>query len=153
MNKLNVIAEPGTQQVILTRTFDAPRELVYRAYTDPTLIPKWWGRSTRVDKMEVRPGGIWRFVQYGDDGSQNGFHGVFHNLTAPERIVYTFEWEGMPGHVLLETIDFADEGGKTLLTDSMVFQAVEDRDGMLAYGMETGANEGMDRLEKLLESL
>jgi uncharacterized protein YndB with AHSA1/START domain len=154
LSKLNIIAEPGKQEIIMTRTFDAPRELVYRAYTDPRLIPQWWGpksETTTVDQMDVRQGGSWRYIQRNDDGQEYAFRGVYHEVKAPERLVYTFEFEGMPGHVLLETVIFEEEGSKTKLTDQIVFQTIEDRDGMLKTGMEQGAAESMERLEKLLQ--
>lgn len=154
MSKLNIIAEPGKHDITMTREFNAPRDLVFKAYTDPKLVPEWWGPSyltTVIDKMEVKPGGLWRYVQRDNDGNEYGFHGVYHDITAPERIVYTFEWEGMPGHVLLETITFEEKDGKTLMTDSSIFQSVADRDGMLSSGMEGGAKESMDRLAALVE--
>jgi uncharacterized protein YndB with AHSA1/START domain len=86
----------------------------------------------------------------GPAGSEDAFHGVYHDAVAPERIVYTFEYEGMPGHVLLETITFEEQDGRTLMTDSSVFQSVADRDGMLQSGMESGAAESMDRLDEYL---
>jgi len=153
MGKLKVVVEPGKQEVKMTRVFDAPRELVFRAHTDPKAIPRWWGQrnsKTTVDKMEVRDGGRWRFVERGSDGQAHGFHGVYHAIVAPERIVQTFEFEGVPGHVLLETLDFEERGGVTTLTSQSVYQSVEDRDGMVQSGMEDGANESMDRLEELL---
>lgn len=135
------------------RIFDAPCELVWRVCTDPDRLPEWWGPrslATTVDKMDVRPGGVWRFVQRDAAGNEYAFHGVYHEVTPPERLVYTFEFEGMPGHVLLETVTFEDQDGKTMLTDKSVFQTVEDRDGMLNTGMEEGAAETMDRLAELL---
>ena len=140
----------------MTRDFGAPRELVFKAFTDPQLLVKWWGQknsTTIVDKMDAKQGGIWRYVQHESDGNEYAFHGVYHAVTAPELIVYTFEFEGMPGHVLLETITFEDINGKTRLTDSSVFQTVEARDGMLQAGMEVGANESFDLLEELLATL
>ncbi|HUS14129.1 MAG TPA: SRPBCC domain-containing protein, partial [Chloroflexia bacterium] len=111
--------EPGSHAIIMTSTFDAPRELVFRAFTDPKLIAQWWGPrqyKTIVDKMEVRPGGQWRFLHSGEEG-EFGFRGVYHDITAPERIVQTFEFEGVPGHAALETARFEElEGGKTRVT-------------------------------------
>ena len=104
-----------------------------------------------VDEMDVRPGGRWRYVETDGDGNEYGFHGIYHQVTPPERLVYTFEFEGMPGHVMMETITFEDLGdGRTKLIDVGVFQTVEDRDGMVASGMESGARESMDRLAALL---
>jgi len=154
MPKMNLIAEPGKQEIVMTRLFDAPRELVFKAYTDPNLIPQWWGPknlTTTVDKMDVREGGVWRFVQRDSEGNEYAFHGVYHAIVSPERLVYTFEFEGMPGHVLLATVTFEElNDGKTKLTDRSVFQSVEDRDGMLQSGMEEGAAESMDRFAELL---
>jgi uncharacterized protein YndB with AHSA1/START domain len=153
MADLKVVAEPGTHQIVITRSFDAPRDLVFKAFTDPDAIPRWWGQrgnETVVDELEARPGGRWRFVQRSGDGNENGFHGVYHDAVAPERIVYTFEWEGLPGHVLLETITFDEQDGTTRMTDTSVFQSVSDRDGMLQSGMESGAAEAMDRLDEYL---
>ena len=153
MADLQVVADPGTHQIVISRSFDAPREQVYRAFTDPDAVRQWWGlrgSETDVDELEARPGGRWRFVQRSGDGNEHGFHGVYHEATAPERIVYTFEWEGLPGHVLLETITFEEQDGKTHMTDSSVFQSVADRDGMLQSGMEGGAAESMDRLDEYL---
>lgn len=153
MSKTTVIAEPGKQEVVITRIFDAPCELVFKTYTDPNLIPQWWGptgTTTTVDQMDVRPGGMWRFVQHDQDGNEYGFHGVYHEITQPRQVVNTFEFEGMPGHVLLETVTFTEEDGKTTLTNLSVFQSVEDRDGMVMSGMEEGAAESMDRFAELL---
>lgn len=156
MTKLKVVAEPGKHEILMTRDFDAPRALVFKAYTDPTLVSQWWGPkgvTTSVDQMDVKPGGIWRYIQRDPDGSEYGFHGVYHQITAPERLVYTFEFEGTPGHVLLETIIFEDHNGKTKLIDSLVFQSVEDRDGMLQSGLEAGSEESWDRFDDLLKTL
>jgi uncharacterized protein YndB with AHSA1/START domain len=103
--------------------------------------------------MDVRMGGIWRYVQRDTDGNEYGFRGVYHDVVAPERLVYTFEWEGMPGHILLETVTFEERNGKTTVTDSSVFQTVEDRDGMLQSGMEGGAEESWDRIDDLLKTM
>ena len=153
MADLQVVADPGTHEIQITRSFDAPRELVYKAFTDPDAVRRWWGlrgSETDVDELEARPGGRWRFVQRDGSGGEEGFHGVYHDAVAPERIVYTFEYEGMPGHVLLETIILEEQDGKTRMTDSSVFQSVADRDGMLQSGMESGAAESMDRLDEYL---
>lgn len=153
VEKLKLIAEPGSHAILVTRDFDAPRELVFRAYTDPTLIPQWWGPrsvTTSVDQMDVRKGGIWRFVQRDADGNAFAFNGVYHEILKPERIVHTFEFEAMAGHVLLETVTFEDRGGKTTVNDLLVFQSVEARNGMIQSGMETGTAESWDRFEELL---
>ncbi len=150
---MNLTAEPGKQEIVLTEIFDAPREEVFRAYTDPRLIPRWWGPgnlATTVDAMDVRPGGIWRFVQRDADGNEYGFFGVYHEVAPPERLIYTFEYEAMPGHVTLETVTLEDLNGRTKVTDRVVFQTVEDRDATLASGMREGAAESMERFAEIL---
>jgi uncharacterized protein YndB with AHSA1/START domain len=149
MSKTTVIAEPGKQEVVIIRTFDASRERVFKLYTDPDRIPQWWGPGTVVHEMEPQSGGRWRFVQH-EDGNEYGFHGVYHDITSPERVVNTFEFEGIPGHVLLETVTFSEENGKTTYRSQSVFQSVEDRDGMVMSGMEEGANASLDRFAELL---
>jgi uncharacterized protein YndB with AHSA1/START domain len=101
--------------------------------------------------MEVKPGGVWRFIQRDQDGYKYAFHDVYREIVPLEREVHTFEFEGMPGHVMLETSAFQEFGGKTKLTVTDLFQTVEDRDGMFNSGMKEGATESMDRLEELLE--
>ena len=148
------LTTPSDREIVMTREFDAPRELVFEAYTNPEHIPQWWGPrvlTTTVHKMDVRPGGVWRFVQRDPNGNEYAFHGEFREIVPPERIVYTFEFEGMPGHVLIETVTFEEHEGKTKLTARALFQTVKDRDGMLNSGMEHGAAESMDRLAELLE--
>lgn len=157
MTKINTIAEPGKQEIIMSRVFNAPRELVFKAMTDPVLIPQWWGPrqyTTIVDKMEVKAGGLWRYIQRNDTGEEYAFHGVYHSITAPETVIDTFEFEGMPGHVILETMVLEEQPeGKTKLTVTSVFQSVADRDGMLSSGMEEGSNDSYDRLDEVLATL
>jgi uncharacterized protein YndB with AHSA1/START domain len=154
MAKLDIVAEPGRQDFSFTRTFNAPRDLVFRTWMDPNAVPNFWGPrnlTTTVDQMDVRPGGIWRFLHRDADGNEYGFHGVYHDVTPSERVVQTFEFEGMPGHVLLETMTFEDIGGKTKITGHSVFQSIEDRDGMVSSGMEGGLAELLDRMADLVE--
>ena len=153
MNETHFIVEPGKHAITITRVFNAPRQLVFKAYTDPELLPQWWGPrkyTTTVERMEVRPGGLWRYIQCGPDGNEYAFHGVYHEAVSPERLIYTFEFEGMPGHVSLETVTLQDQAGKTLVTDQVIYQSVEDRDGMYQSGMQEGAIESMDRFAALL---
>jgi uncharacterized protein YndB with AHSA1/START domain len=155
-DRTKILAEPGKEEVIITREFDAPRDLVFKAYTDPNLIPQWWGPrrfTTVIDKMDVKQGGLWRFVQRSTAGNEYAFHGVIHEITSPERVVSTFEFEGMPGHISLDTVTLEESGGKTKFTTRSVFQTVKDRDGMIKSGMEEGVFETMDRLAELLEKL
>jgi uncharacterized protein YndB with AHSA1/START domain len=145
-------ARPDRQEVVVTRTFDAPRELVFSMFTDPDSLRRWWGvGEITIETMEVRPGGRWRFVDRDDDGTEYVFHGFYHEVAPPERIVYTFEYEGRPGHAVLETVTFEDVDGATLVTLLSVFQSVADRDWMADRGMEYGRRRGMDVLAELLE--
>ncbi len=156
MAETSITVEPGKQEIIISRVFDAPPDLVFKACTDPELISQWWapeGITTTVEKMDTRPGGTWRVTQRDAEGNEYAFHGVYHEVT-PERIVDTFEYEAMPGHVLLETETIEDlGGGRTKMTDHMIFQSVEDRDGMLQSGMEEEMTGPMERLAGLLQSL
>jgi len=156
MSDLTVVVEPGRQDIVITRSFDAPRDVVFRAMTEPEHLARWWGldeTDTVVDRAEVRPGGIWRFVERSADGGEYAFHGVFHDVVAPERIVQTFEFEGMPGHVAMDTHTLEEADGGTLYRAISVFQTVEDRDGMVRSGMEEGLAQSLDALERLARSL
>src|SRR5208283_3530903 len=131
MVKTQVTIEPGKQEVTAVTIFDAPREKVFKAFTDSKLIPKWWGPAyltTKIEKHEEKSGGQWRFVQTDKDGKVYAFHGVYHSVIVPERVVETFEYEGAPGHVLLSTCTFTEAQGKTTLIEQLVFQSVQDRD-------------------------
>jgi uncharacterized protein YndB with AHSA1/START domain len=145
---------PSDREILMTRIFDAPRELVFEAFTNPEMIAQWWGlreTTTVVEKMEVRPGGIWRYVQLDPDGSEHAaFNGVYREVVPPERLVSTFEYERMPGHVVLNTTTFEEIDGKTKITVRSLLQTREDRDGMLHSGMEKGANQAYDQLAELL---
>ncbi len=156
MEKTIIQAPPGKQEIIFTRTYNAPRDRVFRIMTDPKLVPDWWGPrnlTTTVERMDVRPGGLWRFIQRDQKNDIFAFHGVYHETKAPERLVYTFEWEGMPGHVLLDIEQFDEHNGMTICTTHRIFETVEDRDGMLQAGMENGTRETTDRLNELLVKL
>jgi len=153
MATTRIIAEPGTPFVEITREFDASRELLFRAHIDPDLLGQWLGpraTTTTVDHLDARDGGKWRYTTRGADGNDYGFHGVFHGTPSPDGIVQTFEFEGAPGHVCLQTVTFEEQGGRTMLRQNAVFQSVADRDGMMASGMEQGVNEGMERLDELV---
>lgn len=156
MPKTEYTIEPGRQDLVSTVVIDAPRDLVFKAYTDPKLFARWWGPSryeNDIEKFDIRQGGEWRVVQRGADGAEFPFRGVTHDVTSPERICQTFEYEGVPGHVALQTATFEDLGGKTKITAQIVFQSVMDRDGMVASGMQSGADESMERLQELLDTL
>jgi uncharacterized protein YndB with AHSA1/START domain len=153
MPNFKLKAEPGRQDFTITYEFDAPPERVFKAMTDATMIPRWWGPrrySTIVDKLEPKVGGQWRFINRAADGGEHAFHGVFHLIDAPRRIVQTFEYEGAPGHVSLESLTLEERGGRTVATAHSVFQSVEAREGMMQGGMEDGARETYERLEELL---
>lgn len=153
INNSKMTAEPGGREVVIVQVFDAPREQVFKAFTDPKMIPEWWGPrylSTTVEKMEVRPGGSWRIIQRDPKGNKYGFHGVYHDVVPPERSVRTSEYEGMPGHVSLESSTFEERNGKTTVTTIAVFQTVEDRDGAVNSGMEKGVIESGERFKELL---
>jgi uncharacterized protein YndB with AHSA1/START domain len=158
-NQTKITAEPGKQELFITREFDAPRELVFKAFMDPKLYTQWLGPrelTMTLEKFEPRNGGMWRYIHKDKDGNEYAFHGVYHEVTAPERIIDTFEFEGLPekGHVTLETARFeALPGDRTKLTSQSVFQSVADRDGMLQSGMERGVNESYERLDELLEKM
>ena len=158
-NKTTIIAEPGKQEMRITREFDAPRELVFQAFTDPELYVQWLGPrrlTTMLDIFEPRSGGQWRYRQKDQSGNEFSFHGVYHEVRAPERIIDTFEFEGLPeaGHVALETLTLEElPGGRTRLTAQSVFQSVADRDGALQSGMEEGLNDSYERLTQLLETM
>jgi uncharacterized protein YndB with AHSA1/START domain len=155
-NSTKIVAEPGKQEVIIVREFEAPRELVFKAHVDPKLFVQWLGPrevTMRLDKFEPKTGGMWRYVSKDPSGNEFGFYGVNHEVTSPERIISTFEYEGLPekGHVVLQTTRFeALPGDRSRITTQALFQSVADRDGMLQSGMERGVNDSMERLEELL---
>jgi uncharacterized protein YndB with AHSA1/START domain len=156
MAKTEYVIEPGRQELMLTRVFDAPRELLFKCFTDPELVSQWLGPRDLVmtlNEMDIRPGGTWRYIHRDPHGNEHGFHGVYHDVVAPERIVQTFEYEGEPGHVLLQTAAFESRGERTRLVMHSVYQSVADRDGMVAAGMKRGSDDSMERLADLLEEL
>lgn len=153
MTGATTLTTPTDREIITERVFDAPREHVFATYTDPELIPQWWGprrMTTTVEEMDVRPGGGWRFVMRDPDGGEIGFKGIYREVVLPERIVQTFEWDGMPGHVIIETATFEELDGRTKVTTTSLFHTTEERDGMLASGMEGGLTESHERLTELL---
>jgi uncharacterized protein YndB with AHSA1/START domain len=150
------ITTPTDREIHIERVFDAPRDLVFATFTDPQLIPQWWGPrdgTTVVDQMDVRAGGSWRFITSDCDGNETAFRGTYREITPPERVVQTFEWEGMPGHVCIETAVFEDLGDRTRVINTSLFHTTEERDGMLASGMERGLNETYARMDELLARL
>jgi len=149
------IAKPSEREIRIERVFDAPRDQVWRAMTEPELIAQWWGRGNKlvVERFELTRGGHWRFVEHSDHGV-HGFEGRFREVTPPSRVVQTFEWDGMPGHPCVETMTLEDLGdGRTKLVIVSLFLTAEERDGMLASGMETGMNQSYEALDRLLSKL
>ena len=154
-NKTIVTAEPGKQELFITREFDAPRELVFKAHTDPELYVQWVGPrdlKMEIQKFDPRDGGSYQFT-HERDGHTYTFFGVNHEVLAPERIIGTFEFDGLPerGHVIMGKTSFEElPGRRTRLVHQSVFFSVEDRDGMVQSGMERGVSEGYEKLDELL---
>lgn len=158
MKELKIIAEPNKQELFIYREFDAPRKLVFDAFIKPDVVVQWLGpndMTTEFDYAEMGSGGKYRFINTDEGGNKYYFHGSIHEETAPERIIRTFEFEGMPqrGHVVLETVLFEElSNQRTKLTIQSVFRSVEDRDGMVQSGMERGVKDGFEKLDKILEN-
>lgn len=149
------LTTPSDREIHVERVFDAPRARVFAAYTDAELIPEWWGphgTTTVVEQLDAKAGGTWQFVVQDSDGSKIVFRGTFREVVAPERIVQTFEWDGMPGYVSVDTATFEDLGDRTRVVSTSIFHTAEERDGMLEAGMEKGMNETFSRLDELLAS-
>lgn len=149
------VTTPTDREIHIERVFNAPRERVWKAMTDPKLVAQWWGRGNKlvIEKMEVERGGHWRFVEHSADGV-HGFEGRYREVTPPERVVQTFEWDGMPGHVIVETIVLEDLGdGRTRIVNTSLFHTPEERDGMLQSGMEEGLNQSYAALDTVLSAM
>jgi len=152
-HQTEITSDPDVPLVRITRDFDAPPAKVFRAHTDPELVVQWLGpRSTemRVEHYDCRTGGSYRYL-HTSDGNEFGFHGCFHEVRPSELIVQTFTFEGEPDGVALEKLEFEDLGdGRTRLVATSLVDSFEDRDAMLASGMEHGVREGYERLDELL---
>ena len=157
MSETEFVIEPGRQDIIIRRVFDAPPDVVFKAFTDPVIVSRWMGPAkyeATIDHWDATPGGRWRFIHRDpDDGAEYAFKGVFHDVAAPGRLIRTFEYEGWPGRVSLETATFEEVEGQTRYMGVSVFQSVEDRDGMVKSGMEEGAREGFDRLAEIVRTM
>jgi uncharacterized protein YndB with AHSA1/START domain len=154
-HETQIVADPDVPLVRITREFDAPREKVFRAHTDPELVVQWQGpRGTeaRVDHYDCRTGGSYRYV-HTHEGAEYGFHGSFHEVRSPEVIVQTFTFEGFPDDVALERLVLEElPGGRTRLTATSLVDSFEGRDAFLSSGMDSGVREGYERLDALLAS-
>ncbi len=149
------VTTPSDREIRIERVFDAPRDRVWQAFTDPKLVAQWWGRGNKlvIERMEVERGGHWRFVEHGPDGV-HGFEGRYREVTPTTGLVQTFEWDGMPGYVIIETVTLEDAGnGRTKVVNLSLFHTMEERDGMLASGMERGLNESYAALDRLLATM
>jgi uncharacterized protein YndB with AHSA1/START domain len=155
MSKTQISAPAGVPFVEISREFDAPRSLLYRAYTEPDLVKQWLGPRRLemvIDRWEPRAGGSYRYIHRDADGNEFAFHGVFHS-TDMDNLVQTFEFEGAPGHVSLDRLILEEQDGRTIVRTRSVFETVADRDAMIEHGMASGVEEGFDRLEELLERM
>jgi uncharacterized protein YndB with AHSA1/START domain len=162
MNRLDTVpagvtalTTPSDREIRVERVFNASRDRVWRALTDPQLVAQWWGRGNKlvVERLELKRGGHWRYVEHAPNGI-SGFEGRYREVTPPERLVLTFEWDGMPGHVIISTMTLEDLGdGRTRLVTVELFHTNEERDGMLGSGMEGGMNKSYAELDKLLARL
>jgi uncharacterized protein YndB with AHSA1/START domain len=149
------ISTPTDREIRIERVFDAPVERIWQAFTDPELLAQWWGRGNQlvIERMEVERGGHWRFVEHTPDGVE-GFEGRYREVTPLERIVQTFEWDGMPGYVTVDAAEFEDLGdGRTKVVTTSLFHTPEERDGMLSSGMADGLNQSYAALDDLLRTL
>ncbi|GAA0736157.1 SRPBCC family protein [Dactylosporangium roseum] len=154
MNGDLTVTLPSDLEIKMVRVFDAPRALVFEAHTNCEHLKHWWGRGNPLDcAMDFRPGGTYRFVEHAPDGEQYAFRGEYREIQVPERIVQTFEFEGMPGHVCVETLELTEDDGKTTVTSVTRFDTKEDRDGMAASGMAEGARESYEALSAYLVKL
>jgi uncharacterized protein YndB with AHSA1/START domain len=147
---------PSEREIVITRVFDAPRSLVFKAYTKPEHVSRWYGLhglTFVVCEIDLRVGGRWRYVLRDAEGQQFGFSGEYREIMPPERLVYTEGFEGMPGHEYLVTLTLAEESGRTTFRSHLLYQSKADRDGHIASGMEAGMRVTLDRLEELLEGL
>lgn len=150
------MALPDDTRILITREFAAPRHLVWRAWTEPELIARWWaGERGRVTSVEVdlRVGGRWRYAMATDDGTEVGFHGEYRELAAPERMVSTEVYEGVPDNEAVNTLTLTERGGRTVLTVLVEHTSRENRDGHVESGMEGGLQEALDALERVAVEL
>jgi uncharacterized protein YndB with AHSA1/START domain len=147
-----VVALQGDTEMLITREFNAPRHLVYKAYTTPELVRRWWaGRRGQmmIAEIDLRVGGMWRFVMTSSEGFEVAFHGTYREIVADERLVHTEVYEAMPDAEVVNTIAFEEADGRTTLTVLVECATREIRDGMMASGMEVGMQEAYDLIEQI----
>jgi uncharacterized protein YndB with AHSA1/START domain len=147
---------PTDEQILITREFEAPKDLVYRAWPEPELVRRWWGGErgeVTVVEIDLQVGGAWRCVMITGDGSEAAFRGEYREIVPNERIVSTEVYEGMPGAEALNTVTFEETGGCTTLRVLVEHASKGTRDAHIASGMEVGMREGMDLLERVALSL
>lgn len=151
-----VVTLPGDTQILITREFAAPRHAVWRAYTEPELVRRWWagdrGTVTSIE-IDLRVGGRWRYVMRADAGFEVAFHGEYREVVAGERLVSTEVYEGMPGAEALDTVTFTERDRRTTLSLLVEHSCREHRDAHIASGMEDGLQEALDHLEATAVSL
>jgi uncharacterized protein YndB with AHSA1/START domain len=155
MTELKITAEPGVPQILTEREFDATRDLLLRAFTEPDLMAQWLGPhgyTMTIDRFDARDGGTWRYIHTDQDGNEYAFHGVFHGDPSLDGMVQTFEFEGAPGHVSMDTLTLEEHDGATTVRTNTVFQSVEARDAMVESGMTDGMTQGYERLDELLST-
>ncbi len=147
------VQTPTDTTIIMSRTFDAPRELVFACHTESEHLRHWWGRGNPLDvEQDFTVGGKWRFVEHAD-GQEHAFRGEYKAIDPPHGFTQTFEYEPMAGHILTEEYVFSEEGGRTTVTSTSTFAGQEDRDGMLQSGMEDGAEQSYQALDDYLRKL
>ena len=156
MSETKIQAPEGVPFIDVTREFEAPRDLVFRAFTEPDLLVQWLGPGKDemvIDTYDVRAGGSWRYLHRDGDGNEYGFHGVFHGDPSPDGMVQTFEYEGAPGHVSLDKLVLEERDRRTIVHTHSVFQSIEARDAMVANGMAEGMESGFNKLDLLLKRM
>ena len=155
-NDDTTVTLPSDKEILITRTFNAPRKLVWEAMTKPEHVQQWYGlKGTALAscEMDVRVSGKWRYVIRAPDGSEVAFSGVYREIRAPERVVQTWNYEPIPGAESLETMTLEERDGKTLMTTRVLHKSKENRDGHLHSGMEPGMRETLARLDDLLSKI
>jgi uncharacterized protein YndB with AHSA1/START domain len=151
-----VVTLPTDKQILIKREFDAPRHLVYKAYTTPELIKRWWSGDrgeVTIAEVDLRVGGKWRYVMNAKAGFEVAFHGEFREIVPNERLVSTEVYEAVPDGQALDTVTFTEVNGRTLLTIVMELGTKEERDMVINSGMEGGMQEAMNHLEEVAISL